>query len=220
VLTVLMPSRGRERQAAEAFRVFEETKALPSTRMIVVLDADEPGYADCPSVYFDHECGMGNALNAAAAFVSNLGLPTVIGFVGDDHRFRTKGWDAEIAGANAAMGGGVVYGNDLIRGHELPSSAFLDARIVRALGWMALPGAKHLYFDDTWRELGTAMGRLRYLPNTVIEHMHPIAQKADWDENYARVNDPAVYSHDKVIYDAWFRDQRRIDAETALAALR
>jgi hypothetical protein len=219
MLTVLMPSRGREAQATEAYEAFLKTRRLADTQMVVVLDSGEPGYKNVPVVYIQHEGGMGAALNGAAKHVANDGDTTLIGFVGDDHRFLTPGWDVSIAAANDELGGGIVYGNDLIRGEELPSAAFLDARIVRALGWMALPGATHLYFDDTWRELGKRMGRLKYLSDVHIEHRHPIAGKADWDENYLRVNAQAVYDHDRVIYSRWMTTQINNDAAKALAAL-
>jgi hypothetical protein len=32
--------------------------------------------------------------------------------------------------------------------------------------------------------------------DVVIEHMHPIAGKAEWDEGYIRVNDGSMYATD------------------------
>src|SRR5262245_28589385 len=143
-LTVLMPSRGRERQAQEAHQAFLDTKAREDTQFLAVLDADQLAYSGVPFVYVEHAGGMANALNAALDAVDS----DVIGFIGDDHRFRTPSWDETISVANGEIGGGIVYGNDLLKGEELPSQVFIDTRIVRALGWMALPGAKHLFLDD------------------------------------------------------------------------
>ena len=219
MLTVLMPSRGREAQATEAYAAFTATRLAQSTEMLIVLDWDEPGYEGLPVMRIRHEGGMGNALNGAATYIAEQGHATIIGFCGDDHRFVTQDWDVYVTAANVGLGGGVVYGNDLLRGEDLPSSVFLDARIVRALGWMALPGATHLYFDDTWRELGRAMGRIKYLPDVHIEHRHPVAGKAEWDENYARVNAQTVYDHDAAIYHAWTAERLAEDAAKALAAV-
>lgn len=219
MLTVLMPSRGREAQAREAYAAFMATKTLPDTKMLIVLDWNEPGYADLPTTHIGtHQSGhgMGPALNAGLDYVT----ADIIGFVGDDHRFRTTGWDAAITAANEALGGGIVYGNDLLRGEELPSQVFIDARIVRALGWMALPGAHHLFLDDTWRELGHAIGRLTYLPDVHIEHMHPTAGKAEWDENYARVNAGSMYEHDAEFFHEWMHNGIARDAERVTEALR
>ncbi len=219
MLTVLMPSRGRPAQAAAAYEAFAATKLMPATEMMIVLDWDEPGYENLPTARFRHDGGMGNALNAAATLVANEGHSDMIGFVGDDHFFRTPDWDVQIQAANVKLGGGIVYGNDLLRGEDLPSQVFMDSRIVRALGWMALPGATHLFFDDTWRTLGQAINRLTYLPDVHIEHMHPTAGKAAWDENYNRVNDPSMYQHDAAMYWGWVENGLSADVEKVLAAL-
>jgi hypothetical protein len=211
-----MPSRGREVQAAEAFAAFAETKRLSSTEMLVVLDEDEPGYESLPTIHVAHVGGMANALNAALPYAS----PSIYGFIGDDHRFRTVGWDERIAEANAEMGGAIVYGDDLLRGEELPSQVFIDARIVKALGWMALPGAKHLFLDDAWRELGSALGRLRYRPDVVIEHLHPTNGKAQWDDNYRRVNAPSLYAHDASVFHRWMNESIDGDCIRVEQALR
>lgn len=215
MLTVLMPSRGRERQAAEAYEAFTATKALHDTSMVVVLDEGEPGYEGLPVLRVMHEGGMGPALNASLDYTYG----DIYGFIGDDHRFLTPRWDMAITAANTEMGGGIVYGNDLLRGEELASQAFLDGRIVDALGWMALPGATHLFFDDTWMALGRAMNRLRYLPDIHIEHLHPTAGKAEWDDNYRRVNHPDLYQHDAEFYHEWTKYRLAIDAAKALDAL-
>ena len=214
-----MPSRGREAQAREAYAAFEATKTLPDTKMLLVLDWTEPGYEGLSYTKIGSNqsgMGMGPALNAGLSYTT----ADIIGFLGDDHRPRTQGWDEAIVAANEAMGGGIVYGNDLLRGEELPSQVFIDSRIVRALGWMALPGAHHLFLDDTWRELGNAIDRLTYLPEVIIEHLHPTAGKAEWDEGYVRVNSGAMYEHDAAIFHEWMHSGIARDAATVMEALR
>lgn len=220
MLTVLMPSRGREKQAAEAYAAFAATKTRDETKMVIVLDVGEPGYDDLPAIRLIHDGGMGNALNAGVKMATNTTLTEIVAFIGDDHFFRTIGWDDAIVAANDELGGGIVYGNDLLRGEDLPSQVFIDARIVRALGWMALPGATHLFFDDTWRTLGHSIGRLKYLPDVHIEHRHPTAGKADWDEGYARVNSSQMYEHDAAIYWDWVEHGLAEDTAKVLAALK
>ncbi len=216
MLTVLMPSRGRERQAREAYDAFRATKVLPATQMLIVLTVGERGYADLPCVYVEEGGGMGAPLNAALVCAKNA---NIVGFVGDDHRFLTPGFDEAIVAANDELGGGIVYGNDLLRGEDLPSQVFIDRRITDALGWMALPGAHHLFLDDTWRTLGHSIGRLKYLPDVHIEHLHFTAGKSEMDEGYARVNASSMYEHDAAVYWKWVNEQLATDTETVLGAL-
>jgi hypothetical protein len=68
---------------------------------------------------------------------------------------------------------------------------------------MAPPTLTHLYVDNAWLDLGRALESITYLPDTVIEHLHPHAGKAEPDEGYERVNGDAMYDADRAAYDAW-----------------
>lgn len=129
-------------------------------------------------------------------------VPSVIGFMGDDHRPRTPGWDSTIA-AVAEKCTAVIYGNDRVQGKNLPTAVALTTDIVSSLGYMVPPGAIHLYLDDFWKYLGTQLGRLKYLPGVVIEHVHPITGKVQWDDVYREANAPQVYEHDYRVFDEW-----------------
>jgi hypothetical protein len=218
-IIVICPSRGRPFKALEAFDAFESTKQLETTKMVFVVDEDDATFSDyvrakLPVVTYQHEGGgMAPPTNAAAADLAPH--YDITGFTGDDHRFRTAGWDVAITEAN----GGFVYGNDLIR-NDIPTQIFIRSSIVLALGWFCLPGAKHLYLDNTWRVLGDASGSLVYLPDVVIEHAHPFFGRGEMDEGYARVNAPAMYEHDNAVFQAWMNSgQAELDIETVRKAL-
>lgn len=218
---VLTPSRGRPAKAAECYQAFLDTRVLPDTKMSFIVDADDDTfreYEHLPMLTYEHEGGgMGPPLNAGALDVASK--CDIIGFIGDDHRFRTRGWDKTITEALASMGGGVAYGDDLAQRHNLATQVFISSPVVVALGWMALPGAKHLWLDNTWMTLGSGMNRLMYVPQVVIEHIHPYFGKAEWDEGYARANASEVIDHDRAVYEAWLEDGAQIDIEKALASL-
>jgi len=220
-LVVICPSRGRPDKAKEAFEAFERTKWNDDTDMVFVVDEDDETrfQYDVPLLTPRSEggTGMGAALNSAAAELQD-GYD-YLGFTGDDHRFRTAGWDANITATLSREGGGIAYGNDLMQSMNLPTQVFMNSSIVRALGWMCLPGAKHLYLDDTWKTLGEGLDRLYYFPEIIIEHLHPAAGKAEWDDNYKRVNDQAIYDHDRNIFMDWRETAYVSDIAKARAAL-
>jgi hypothetical protein len=127
--------------------------------------------------------------------------------MGDDHRPRTRGWDAAYLEALHDLGTGIVYGDDLLQGANLPTQCAMTSNIVQALGCMAPATLRHMYVDNAWRALGEAAGCLRYLPEVVVEHLHPVAGKAEWDDNYRRVNAPEMYGHDADAFGEYLRGQ-------------
>jgi hypothetical protein len=205
-LLVLVPSRGRPQNAARLQRAFADTDSL-NAELLFVVDHDDPaldGYRDAGvRLQIHHGCtgtGMVASLNAAAVHYADL--YEFLGFMGDDHLPRTAGWDAHVLGALGTDEPRVVYGNDLLQGAALPTAAFMPSRVVRALGFMAPPCLRHLYADNFWLDLGRALDGLRYLPDVIIEHIHPAAGKAAMDERYSAVNSSEADMLDR---QAWRR---------------
>lgn len=208
-LVVLCPTRGRPQAAREAHEAFVSTKRLDSTAILFVVDDDDPQLdaylaLDVPTLHLPPPGNMATALNEGVKWAIETLGPRYVGFIGDDHRFRTENWDGHFTDVLYDRGGGMVYGNDLVRPDgDIPTQIVMSTEIVTTLGWMALPGAKHLYLDNTWRVLGDEVGCLYYMPDVIIEHMHPSVGKADWDESYRRVNAGEVYQHDALKFSEW-----------------
>jgi hypothetical protein len=104
--------------------------------------------------------------------------------MGDDHCVRTPGWDRKVTQTLAEMGTGICYGDDLFQGERLPTAVLMTANIVQTLGYMAPPQFQHQWVDNVWRDWGLGINRLRYLPDVVIEHLHPVCGKAEPDGSY------------------------------------
>lgn len=216
-LVVVVPSRGRPEKVRELGEAFAAT-CTAGTPVILVVDEDDPSFRQYHEVAGDllatgnesikliltQPAGnMATALQLGAVFAARSRF--AVGFMGDDHRPRTTGWDQAYLDALRELGTGIVYGNDLLQGERLPTQCAMTADIVRALGYMAPPELVHLYLDDFWRTLGQRAGCLRYLADVVVEHVHPIAGKAEWDEGYERVNNPAMYERDREAFAEYFR---------------
>lgn len=205
-------------------RSLRDTAHLFATQVILVVDRDDPeldGYLRLPGKFTEAGTGLPlrppdrpsvmvlddeltgdlvRATNTAAARVWDDDC--IIGHVGDDHRFRTPGWDRVIEAALSDPG--IAYGDDLLQGANLPTAVFMSSAIPRTLGYFALPTCRHMRIDRAWKRLGEGLGRLRYLPDVVIEHLHPSAGKAPSDAGYERA--VAGWPADKTAYRAWVRD--------------
>ncbi len=202
-LLVLCPSKGRPEKARELLDSFETTRRLSDTKLLFVLDDGEDPYpGDTLTIPPTNRRGMVDPLNSAFDAVQDQA--DILGFVGDDHRFRTPGWDASFTDILENSGGGLIYGNDLNWPNgEIPTMIFGSTWVWKALGWMALPECQHLYVDNAWRIIGDELNRLWYVPEIVIEHVHPAYSKAEWDEGYREVNSSEMYAHDRAAFEEW-----------------
>ena len=153
-------------------------------------------------------------LNETSAVLAEDGYDQ-IGFIGDDHLPRTEGWDQRIVDTLEQMGTGIVYTNDLLQGEKLPTVAFMTSDIITTLGYMAPPDLQHMYVDDFWLDIGRAIDRITYLDDVVIEHMHPLAGKANMDASYETTaalfrTDGVAYAHYKA--EQFSDDVARVEA--------
>jgi hypothetical protein len=257
-LIMLVPSRGRPEAAVELARTFKET-CTADTHLVFVVDHDDPTVDDYRQALPTREEGsrvelyrqeggsMVKALNRAAwAFGLCIGpdesvtpqerqdaienAPFALGFMGDDHRPRTIGWDrryvdelvrlANFAGLRGESGVGMVYGDDGFQGPNLPTQIAMTTETVRRLDWMAPPTFKHLFVDNCWKTLGSAVHRITYLPDVMVEHMHPGTGKVAWTPGHERVNAGDVWEHDRAAYEAWKVDTGPDGMAAAVARLR
>jgi hypothetical protein len=214
-LVMICPSRGRPANVA---RLAAAWSALSSgvSELVVAVDEDDPelgGYLDVElamrrssvTLLTGPRLRMVGTLNDIA--VPMAGRCFAVGFLGDDHLPQTAGFDGALVAALREMGTGIVYGNDLLQGERLPTAVAMTSDIVRALGYMAPPGLIHLAVDNAWLELGRGAGCIRYLPDVVLEHIHPFAGKAPLDAGYAEVNAGSMYQRDLAEFARWKREE-------------
>lgn len=219
-LVVLIPTRGRPDNAVALEKAFVETNTKAARFYIVDFnDETRSQYSwklPVESVIMIHNetGGMAYPLNYIAR--QFIGEFDNFVFMGDDHRPRTANWDEKFV-EELYTGSDIVYGNDLFQGSNLPTAVAMSSEIVEALRGMVPDTQRHLYLDNFWLKLGQDLGKIKYLPDVIIEHCHAFNGKAPMDENYARVNAPQVYSADKVAFDNYIASDQY---QTLLAKLK
>jgi len=185
-----------------------------SSDLLFVIDANDPehdqyhfevGAERCMTIQNETR-GMAYPINKAASAIVKENKYQYFAFLGDDHRPRTAGWD-EILIQAMQKRPSMAYGNDLLQGQRLPTMIAMTSDIVKALDGMVPPKMKHLYLDNFWKKLGEDLGALTYIDAVVVEHMHPVAGKAEWDEGYKEVNAQEVYSFDALAYQNYIQSE-------------
>lgn len=202
-MCVVVPSRGRPENAERLAQAFKDTNT--EADLYIVIDNDDPkwneyakseNYKKLPA---DNKTGgCAKSLNTGAVYlldITKFPLYDYFVFMGDDHIPRTQGWDKAFIQA-LGQNTGIVYGDDLLQGANLPTAFGMSRDLVNELRGMTFPGCVHLFFDNFVKQLGLDLEYLKYLPDVIIEHLHPVAGKAEMDEGYARVNQPKWYEND------------------------
>jgi hypothetical protein len=219
-LVVLIPTRGRPDNAIALEQAFVDTNTKAARFYIVDFnDETRSEYSwklPVESVIMIHNetGGMAYPLNYIAR--QFIGEFDNFAFMGDDHRPRTANWDEKFV-EELYTGSDIVYGNDLFQGSALPTAVAMSAQIVEHLRGMVPDTQRHLYLDNFWLKLGQDLGKIKYLPDVIIEHCHAFNGKAPMDENYARVNAPEIYSADKIAFDNYIASDQY---QTLLAKLK
>jgi hypothetical protein len=96
----------------------------------------------------------------------------------------------------------------------------MTSDIPLALGYMTYPVLSHLYADNFWLDLGRAIERIKYLPEVLIEHMHPGAGKNIIDAGYDFSGSFTLDMRDKAIYQMYLDSELDADVSKILAMLR
>jgi hypothetical protein len=212
-LAVIVPTRGRPGNAARLAKAFRETHALDALPVFVAdhNDPELPAYRALldegvlPRLMIQEATNGGTGMCAALNYAARryATLYGAVGFMGDDHLPRTANWDSLVLEQLDALTPRIVYGNDLLQGPALPTAVFMQSRLVQAMGYMAPPALQHLYIDNFWKALGEALDGLVYLPDVIIEHLHPAAGKAPMDDRYRAVNAAETDRADREEWLAW-----------------
>lgn len=231
-LWVVVPSRGRPESVLPLSQSFYDTCTNRGTTLWFVVDEDDPelpDYRAAVSTWWVRGAGFrlriyilevpgGSMVQALNEGVQTLlepeypeedtpEPPTAIAFMGDDHRPRTVGWDVSYLEALRQLGGtGIVYGNDLLQGEAIPTQVAMSTDIPKKLGYFAPPHFQHLCIDLVWKDWGQGIERIKYLPEVIVEHLHPAAGKGKLDAGYLRVNSSEVQSKDAETYYAYRDD--------------
>jgi hypothetical protein len=223
-LVVITPSRDRPWALNElAHAVWETTSGRVD--VLGLVDDDDPQRAAYKALGCDIWTGPRRSLSGWTNFAAGILLDgngyRYLASLGDDHRPRGQDWDLRLIDAIESLDGpGIAYGNDLLQGQHLPTAWVVSAEIVRAVGWIMLPTCAHLFVDTAILELGRAADRIAYRPDVVIEHLHPVAGKAQWDDSYRESNATARYEADRAAFEAWKRDGLASDAAKVKALVR
>jgi predicted O-methyltransferase YrrM len=234
-LAIIVPTRGRPENMRKVVSAWDFTNAWDVADLVMAVDQDDPAYQGYVDLLDEFNIGVTEGEPSPLRMISYpLWLPMVhklddtaraladeywaLGFAGDDHLPRTINWAKAYLEALHKLGTGLVYGDDGYQHANLCTEWAMTADAVRALGRMVPAPVEHMYSDVSVLEVFRAANAVSYLPQVVIEHMHPIVKKAENDAQYQRVNSRDQFRKDRLVYEGWQANGRPADV-AAVAAL-
>lgn len=192
---VVLPFRdggtGRSEQLVEALASWKkQTEGLSD--IYVITDADDP--VTHPALL--EGCGDVNWLEVPAGLtlmekINYYALEIAdkheyIQFLAHDIVLRTP-WESAFIDALEDFSVGMVYGDDLVHNGRLATHPCIRSSMIKAVGFYGCPAVEHNFFDNYWMSVGQAFGVCLYLPEVVMEHNHPIVNKAKGDSISERI---------------------------------
>jgi len=216
-LAILVPTRGRPHNLQRLAKAAKETctadyhifARIDNDDNSVYPELDNVTYVEGPRIFFT------NSLNELAEIAMNEWY-THIAILGDDVVPETYGWDEKMISALSELG--VVYGSDGLEdlhGPDLPTHVIVPTEMYRKLGWIGLPGSRHLFCDNAWRELGK-LTEFIYLPDVKLTHLHRWNNTAPNDTTYEEANDKVKRDLDRFAFENWRDGPGLIEAKKAL----
>lgn len=215
---LIVPSRGRPHNIKRLYKALMDTGSR--VHLYVGIDQDDQFLQDYIDTAVDTDMTLvisperkkfGPTLNSISKLLCEEYKYLI--WLGDDHLPITPGWDERYRQELDKMSAGIVYGNDLVQGENIPTQMGFTSNIVKALGYAVPDGFIHLYIDNYFLELGRAIGGVKYLPDVVVQHLHPCAGVAQEDQTYREANSPENWSNDRKRYAQYVTDELDKDAE-------
>lgn len=213
-MAVIIPSRGRPQNIRRWLKAVEETRA--HVDLWIGVDDDDPNLDEYQAIeginlVIGPRQRFGPTLNRIALAIADS--YKYIMWAGDDHKPVTPGWDVEYRKVLKQKPVSIVYGNDLVMGPEIPTQMAMTSTIVRALGYAVPEGFVHLYIDNYFLELGRAVDMITYLPEVIVQHLHPVAGFASEDQTYKEANSPENWTNDRIRFEKYVAEELAGDAD-------
>ena len=193
---VILPTRDRPDNAERCINALKEHSVLSD--FCIAIDDDQADlYPRLDDVIYEVNPRL--RMNGTLNLVANKYVDKyeTIFFLGDDHLVQTPNWDEYLSKAIASKGYGLAYGNDLLQGVNLATAVMMSTNLIKPVGYMAPPKLIHLFMDNYWMTLGRNLGTLWYFDKVIIEHIHPVTGKTEWDEAYMAANSTEVSNKDR-----------------------
>lgn len=193
---LFVPTRGRPNNVDRLLRSLRDTTAdAKSLNVCFYVDADDDKTQALIAQYKQEYNDLGARFAVGPritlsdcynALFAHTEFGDILWSGGDDIVFQTQGWDDLVRAEFEKFPDKIllVYGDDCYQHERIATHPFMSRTGCAVVGYF-FPVIDGLSPTDIWvHRMYEAIGRLKYLPGLVTEHMHPFRHKAPMDQTY------------------------------------
>ena len=194
MISILCPTRNRPQNLIRLVDSLVSTVSdIQNVELLVYIDDDDQESIPALSAIAERvntNAVQGNKLIGSQMYneLVKMAKGDIIMFAADDIVFGTPKWDVIVQQEFDKFEDKIlfVYGEDGFQHGRIGTHGFIHRHWVELLGYVLPPKLASAYTDEWVTELADRAGRRCYMPNLVVEHMHPAVGKAPNDETYTK----------------------------------
>jgi hypothetical protein len=194
MISIIVPTRKRPANFTRLVdSIINTVSDIQNIELLVYIDDDDNESIPALSVAAEKiniNAVQGNKLIGSQMYneLSKVAKGDIIMFAADDIVFGTPNWDIIIQKEFDKVEDKIllVYGNDGFQNGRIATHGFIHRHWMELLGYVLPPKLASAYTDEWVTDLAIRVGRCEYLPNLLVEHIHPATGKASTDETYQK----------------------------------
>lgn len=187
MISLLLPTRGR-RSELQRFHesVFQTADASDGIEIICYVDSDDKSYDGLELKQTRFIRGERIVLSEMWNRCYAEAKGEILGHMGDDIIFRSKGWDTYVFDAINRFPDKIafVYGKDGFSPTDFGTHGFIHRSWAEISGFFVPPYFSSDYNDTWFNDVAKAIGRHIHIPEVYTEHMHWINGKGPKDQTH------------------------------------
>ena len=221
-ISILTPTRNRPNNCDRFIKsLYETTQYTGTLELLFYVDSDDPAkdiYKEIEERWQNNfwrvEFVIGEPMSVSKSWniIAKKSLGDIMIMGNDDLVYKTVRWDSKLMAKLIELDNPyyLTWFNDGINGNRHCAFPVISREWYETLGYFS-PGVFNFGYNDTWvYDIAKRVGKLNYMNEILVEHLHFSVGKSNMDDTYARNRSQEkgnLYRKDKEIYERTVEDR-------------
>ena len=221
-ISILTPTRNRPNNCDRFIKsLYETTQYTGTLELLFYVDSDDPAkdiYKEIEERWQNNfwriEFVIGEPMSVSKSWniIAEKSLGDIMIMGNDDLIYKTVRWDSKLMARLLELDNPyyLSWFNDGINGNRHCAFPVITREWYETLGYFS-PGIFNFGYNDTWvYDIAKRVGKLNYMNEILVEHLHFSVGKSNMDDTYARNRTQEkgnLYRKDREIYERTVEDR-------------